>query len=110
MSFSAQTQFVPGDPKGMQVWALTHYLEHQIFYNTLLSQGTVTINYPLQMIENMDEWLAWHDEEHQSVWKGVGGGQATDLQRVDWKNTNNLLDWFQIHAQVHYQIRQSLGL
>lgn len=112
MAFSALTQFVPGDEPGQNRWLLEHYLEHQMFYTTLLEQSPaiVTVNYPIQRIETWPDWLAAHNQQHQSLWTGIGGGEATDLGTLKWEDKNALLDWFQTHADVHTQIRDSLGL
>lgn len=110
MAFSSLTQYFPGDEDGKQRWLLEHYLEHQQMYLALMALGFVSINLPIQHMEDPPSWLAAHALVSQSVWTGIGGGQSVDLERVDWDKSDELLDWFNIHASWHFQARQSLGL
>lgn len=112
MAFEAVFQFVPGDDAGLNRFLIEHYVEHQIFYKTLLGQtpAVVTVNYPIQRMEDPKDWLAAHQKMSQSVWTGIGGGQSTDLGSVDWKQEEKVMDWLQIHNQWHAQVRESLGL
>jgi hypothetical protein len=112
VAFSAVFQFVPGDPGGMSRFLLEHYVEHMQFYDSLLGRtpSVVTVNYPIQRMEDPEEWLASHQLMSQSVWTGLGGGQSTDFGRLDWKNPNQVQDWFNLHRQWHASVRDSLGL
>jgi hypothetical protein len=112
MSFSAVFQFVPGDEQGMNRFLLEHYLEHQQFYKALLAETppVVTVNLPIQRMDDPQEWLDAHQDVTQSVWTGLGGGQTTDFGRLDWDDHNMVQDWMQRHADWHRQVRDALGL
>ena len=96
----------------MNRFLLEHYVEHQQFYKTLLAQtpSVVTVNLPIQRMEDPQDWLAAHQEVSQSVWSGLGGGQSTDFGRLDWKDPNKVQDWLQIHSDWHRSVRNALGL
>lgn len=112
MTFSAVFQFAPGDAKGMQAWLLEHYLEHMEFYRTLLAEtpSIVTVNLPIQRMEEPEGWLAAHQQMSQSVWSGIGGGQSTDFGDLDWQDQQKVQDWMNEHALWHKAVRESLGL
>lgn len=110
--FSTVNVFLPGDEAGLGRWLLEHYVEHQNFYRALLeaTPPVETTNLPIQRIDNIEAWLAAHQRMSQSVWTGIGGGQSTDFERVDWDNKGQLQDWLQTHALWHSQVRDSLNL
>lgn len=112
MAFSSTFQFIPGDEAGKNRWLLDHYLEHMQFYRTLLGQtpSVVTVNYPLQRMEEPRAWLDAHQKMSQSVWSGIGGGQSADFGDVDWENPQKVQDWMNIHGLWHQQVREALGL
>lgn len=112
MSFSAVFQFKVGDEAGKNRFLLEHYVEHQMFYKTLLGQtpSVVTLNYPIQRMDNEQEWLASHQRMSQAVWSGLGGGQSTNFETLDWSNPGQVQDWFNLHALWHQSVRDALGL
>jgi hypothetical protein len=112
MAFSPVSVFIPGDPFGQDKWLLEHYIEHQLFYTTLLGQATsvVTISMPIQRMRDPVAWLDTHNKVSQSVWTGIGGGQSLDLGSVDWNDSRELQDWLEYHAAWHQSVRDSLGL
>jgi hypothetical protein len=112
MAFSSVFQFTPGDGPGMNRWLLEHYLEHMAFYRALLAQSpsVITVNYPIQRMEDQRDWLAAHNKMSQSVWTGVGGGESTDFGDLDWSDATKVQDWMNIHALWHKRVRDSLGL
>lgn len=112
MSFSAVFQFRVGDEGGKNRFLLEHYVEHEQFYKALLGQtpSVRTVNYPIQRMDSEKDWLAAHQKMSQSVWTGIGGGQSTDFESLDWKNPAQVQDWFNLHALWHKSVRDSLGL
>lgn len=112
MAFSSVWQFVVGDEAGKGRWLLEHYLEHQQFYRALLAQSPsfASVNYPLQRMEDPTKWLGAHQEESQSVWTGIGGGQSTDFGTLNWSSPTEVQDWMNLHQLWHAQVRTSLGL
>lgn len=112
MAFSALFQWVPGDERGLNRFLLEHYIEHRLFADTLLGQtpSVRTLDYPLQHMDRPRDWLGAHQKVSQSVWTGIGGGQTTDLESVNWDDPGALQDWQQIHLAWHQQVRSSLNL
>lgn len=112
MAFSAVFQFMPDDVAGRERWLLEHYLEHMQFYRTLLEQtpSVVTVNYPIQRMDEPTAWLGAHQKMSQSVWSGIGGGQSTNFGDLDWDDPGKLQDWMESHAQWHRAVRDELGL
>lgn len=113
MAFSDLTTFVVGDQAGQAHWALEHYVEH-LNFNGVLATSTVALasitNYPLQDMSDIKRWLAVHQRWHQAVWSAIGAGVGVDLSGVDWKKDNEVYDWQQVHAAIHGDVRNALGL
>ena len=112
MTFSVVYQWVPGDTIGLQRFLIEHYLEHRLFTSTLLGQTppVKTVEYPLQTMDSPREWLAAHQQVSQSVWTGIGGGESTDFETVNWDDPIQVADWQQLHAAWHESVRSSLNL
>lgn len=110
MAFSAVFQYRLDDEAGKGRFLIEHYIEHQNFYKSLLDQGFVATNYPIQRMEDPQRWLAAHQEMSQSVWTGLGGGQSTDFGTLDWQSPSQVQDWFRLHLLWHQQVGQALGL
>lgn len=112
MAFSAVFQFRVGDEQGKNRFLLEHYVEHRMFADKLLAQTPPfrATDLPIQTMDDEKRWLAAHQQMSQSVWTGIGGGQMIDLETLDWKNPNQVNDWFNLHALWHKSVRDSLGL
>jgi len=112
VAFSALFQWLPGDSLGLQRFLLEHYLEHRLFTDTLLGQTppVLTVEYPIQQMEDPNRWLTDHQRMSQSVWAGIGGGQSTDFERLDWNDKVAVQDWQLLHAAWHQSVRDSLNL
>lgn len=112
MAFADVWQFAPGDESGKGRWLLEHYLEHQQFTAALATQ-TVTlsfISYPIQRMEDPQEWLAAHQELSQNQWSAAGGGQSTDFRTLDWNDSQAVQDWMNLHQLWHASLRSTLNL
>lgn len=113
MAFSDIPTWTVGDMAGQGRWALDHYLEH-VAFNGVLATSTIALasitNYPLQDMSDIERWLAAHQRWHQAIWKAIGGSNAVDLSRLDWKNEDQVYDWQQVHAAVHGDVRTTLGM
>ncbi len=112
MSFSAVSEWVPGDDIGLQKFLLEHYLEHRLFTDTFLSQSPPikTLEYPLQTMPDPKQWLADHQRVSQSQWTAAGGGESIDLERLNWDDPIQVVDWQVFHAAWHKSMRDSLNL
>lgn len=112
MAFSAVFQFIPGDKEGMNRFLLEHYVEHEMFYKTLLEQSpsVVTANLPIQRLESWETWLGAHQQMTQSVWSGLGGGQSQDFSRLKYEDPFAMQDWMNLHAAWHAEVRAALNL
>lgn len=112
MTFAAVAQWVPGDEIGMQKFLLEHYLEHRLFTDYFLSQSPPikTVEYQIQVMTNPYQWLADHQKMSQSQWTAAGGGESIDLERLNWDDPVQVLDWQLFHAAWHKSLRDSLNL
>jgi hypothetical protein len=101
---------MPGDDAGLQRWLLEHYMEHQQFYRALLEQSpsVVSVNLPIQRMDDPKTWLAAHQMVSQSQWTGAGGGQSTDFGTLDWDDHAAIQDWMNIHREWHERLRDTL--
>lgn len=112
MAFSALFQFQLNDEAGRGRFLIEHYVEHIQFYKALLAQNpsVITVNYPIQHMDDPKTWLGKHQEMSQAVWSGIGGGQSTDFGTLDFNDKNQVMDWFFLHNLWHQQVRASLNL
>lgn len=96
----------------MQRWLLEHYMEHMEFYRALLGHtpSVVSVNYPIERMEQPQDWLAAHQKMSQSVWSGLGGGQSSDFGELDWDDPLQVQDWMYEHHQWHRNVAATLGL
>ena len=111
MAFSALTQFALDDEAGKNRWLLEHYLEHvKISQSVQTTYSVAPTEYPIQTMDDPKVWLSCHQQMSQSVWTAINGGQSIDLETLDWENPVQVLDWFNIHASWHFNVRTTLGL
>lgn len=112
MSFSAVFQFKVGDEGGKNRFLLEHYIEHRQFADVLLGQTppSIPLDYPIQRMEDEGVWLDAHQKMSQSVWTGLGGGQSVDFRSLNWRDENQVQDWFNLHQLWHKAVREVLGL
>ena len=75
-----------------------------------LNPAFVPVDLPIQRMDDPEEWLDAHQRMTQSVWTGIGGGQTTDFERLDFNSPTDLTDWQNIHHLWHMQARASLGM
>ena len=110
MTFAAVSNFVVGDDPGMARWLLEHYYEHIELNQAVQALGALIPSYPIQQMSDKEAWLAGHKRIHQAIWSAVGGGVASDLSLLDWENDSQVYDWLNLHASIHANVRESLGL
>lgn len=112
MTFSAIAGEMPKDEAGWGQWFLEHAREHRSFTGVLLAQtpSVATAEFPIDRMDDPEDWLNAHMEMSQSVWSGAGGGQCTDLRTVEWSDEQQLNQWLLVHEQWHATMRDTLGL
>lgn len=110
MTFAAISNFVVGDDPGMARWLLEHYYEHLSLNQAVQALGATIPDYPIQQMGEKQAWLAGHQRIHQAIWSAIGGGVASDLSLLDWEDDSQVYDWLNLHASIHTNVRNTLGL
>lgn len=110
MTFAAIDHWALGDEPGFNRWLIEHYMEHLQFQEGVQALGYVLPSYPIQRMDDPVTWLDVHHKTHQAIWTAIGGGVSSDLATVDWANESQVYNWMDLHAQVHGDVRTSLGI
>lgn len=101
-----------GNTEGLEVFLLENALQHQLFKNTFNTRNQIVPSYNLfdVQIENIDDWMLPHQNEHQAFAEYLGLGNPVNLLDMNWNNEEQFYDWISDHYYIHYAIAASLGL
>jgi len=100
-----------GDREGLDVLLFENAMQHQLFRNTLFRNGQAIPSYPLFAadVDNLDDWLIAHQDEHQALAKLLNLNNPFNLLDVDWNDQTQFYDWIASHLFIHQQIAQVFG-
>ena len=101
-----------GDDEGLQLFLFENALQHNLFKNGLFNKGFITPSYNLYdvQIENLDDWMLPHQQEHQAFAEYLGLQNPINLLDMNWNDESQFYDWLSSHYYIHAQIASSLGL
>ena len=101
-----------GDEESLQVFLFENSLQHQLFKSTFQRNGISTPSYNLfdMQIENIDDWLLPHQDEHQAFSSYLGLQNPINLLDMNWNNEEQFYDWISDHYFIHYSIAATLGV
>lgn len=101
-----------GDTEGLQIFLMENALQHTLFKTSFYSLGLITPSYNLfdLQIENIDDWLLPHQNEHQAFSDYLGLQNPINLLDMNWNNEEQFYDWVSDHYYIHTAIASSLGL
>lgn len=101
-----------GNTESLQVFLLENALQHQLFRNTLAGLNVRTPSYNLfdMQIENIDDWMLPHQDEHQAFAQLLGLDNPINLLDMNWNNEEQFYDWISDHYFIHAAIAGGLGL
>ena len=60
-------------------------------------------------IEDLDDWLAIHQVEHQVFASILDLDNPFNLLDTDWNQEDDFYDWIQQHLLIHEQIARALS-
>ena len=101
-----------GNTESLQVFLLENALQHSLFRTTFAGMGLKTPSYNLfdMQIENIDDWLLPHQDEHQAFSSYLGLQNPINLLDMNWNNEEQFYDWISDHYFIHYSIAATLGV
>lgn len=101
-----------GDKDSLGEFLFENGLQHQLFYNILGDNGIGIIKYPITDadLNNLDDWLFVHNQEHQALASTLGLDNPFQLLDADWNVENDFYDWIAVHQTIHEQIAAALGV
>ena len=110
MDTLSQVRF--GDPDGLNEFLFENGIQHQSFAERLQDLGFQVPRYPLidADVEDLDDWLAIHQIEHQSFATILDLDNPFNLLDSDWNQEDDFYDWIQQHLLIHEQIARTLGV
>jgi hypothetical protein len=101
-----------GDVEGLQVFLLENALQHQRFKAAFTLQGIQPPSFNLfdVDVENIDDWLLPHQNEHQFFSAVLGLSNPISLLDSNWNNEEQFYDFISDHYFVHAAVAASLGI
>lgn len=101
-----------GDRDGLGEFLFENGTQHQLFYEILADQGILIPKYPITDadIDNLDDWLFVHNQEHQSLASALNLDNPFQLLDADWNVEADFYDWIGVHQSIHQQIAAALGV
>lgn len=108
MDALAQVRF--GDPEGLKEMLFENGVQHRSFAERLIDAGFIVPRFPLidADIEDLDDWLAVHQIEHQAFATILDLDNPFNLLDTDWNQEDDFYDWIQQHLLIHEQIARAL--
>jgi hypothetical protein len=61
-------------------------------------------------IEDLDDWLAIHQIEHQAFATILDLNNPFNLLDADWNQEDDFYDWINSHLLIHEQIARALSI
>jgi len=112
MNFEALSYVKFGDKDGLGEMLFENGIQHQVFYEILADKGIAIQKYPLTDadIDNLDDWLLIHNQEHESLATQLGLDNPFQLLDSDWNVEDDFYDWIGVHQTIHQQIAAALGI
>lgn len=100
------------DEEGLQIFLMENALQHQLFRSTLGTKGFPTPSFNLfdLQIENIDDWMLPHQNEHEAYAEILGLDNPINLLDMNWNDETQFYDWMADHYYIHTAIAASLGL
>ena len=112
MNMEALSYVKFGDREGLGEMLFENGVQHQLFYEVLADSGILIQKYPITdaYIENLDDWLFVHNQEHESLASTLGLDNPFQLINADWNVEEDFYDWIGVHQTIHTQIAAALRL
>lgn len=101
-----------GDVDSLGLFLFENGVQHQLFRETFMDKGIRVPAYPIADvdIDNLDDWLLPHQDEHQSFASLLGLNNPFNLLDVDFNKEDDFYDWVASHLFIHQQIAAALNL
>ena len=101
-----------GDTESLQVFLFENALQHALFRTTFSGLNIKTPAYNLydMQIENIDDWMLPHHDEHAAFAQALGLDNPVNLLDMNWNNEEQFYDWMSDHYFIHAAIAGNLGL
>lgn len=101
-----------GDAESLGEFLFENGVQHYLFWEQLTDSGVTYPKYPITDadINNLDDWLLAHQEEHQALSSYLNLSNPFNMLDVDFNKEQDFYDWLGTHLTIHQQIAQALGL
>ena len=87
-----------------------HEVSHQTIASKLIGSGKLVAMIPLSDVpQDNPDWMLDHYKIHREIAQAMNFS-VPDLASVDFDDEAQYTDWMQLHAQIHHQINDSLGI
>ena len=112
MNFQNLSDVKFGDREGLSQMLFENGLQHQVFRESFSRNGFSVPAYPLTDvdIDNLDDWLIGHTDEHIAFDKILGLSSPFNLLDIDWNNESDFYDWISSHLFIHQVEAAALGI
>lgn len=101
-----------GDNEGLQVFLLENALQHDRFKKAFIAKGITPPSFNLFDIDidNIDDWMLPHQNEHQFFSSALGLSNPIGLLDMNWNNEEQFYDFMNDHYYVHVAVATALGI
>jgi hypothetical protein len=112
MDMSALSSAEFGNVESLNAMLFENGMQHQLFRDTVFRLGQSVPAYPLMEadVDNLDDWLIAHQDEHQAYASLLGLNNPFNLLDVDWNDQDQFYDWISSHLFIHETIASALGV
>ena len=107
-----QLAYLPqGDKQALMDWAREHSNWHKLVAQKAIQRGNLTLGtYDVADMADLDDFLYFHNAEHENTASVFGIGAPPDLSYWDQEEPINWANWLQAHALTHLNEQKALGL
>jgi hypothetical protein len=111
MNFILFSDMKYGDEDSMRDFLFHNSLSHKAVAEKFIAGGMTALTYPLDDIGDLQDWLTTHAMVHQRELSNLGATEVFHiLDDTDWSDEHTFRNWHFMHALLHQQVDQALGI
>ena len=99
-----------GDENALRDFIMRNSLAHKEVAVKFFAQGKSVPAYPIDNIDDLQDWLSSHNLIHQKELENLGSTQDYHLDQTDWNDEGQFREWLFMHALLHQSVNQALGI
>ena len=97
------------DKEAFSQFVFVHLLSHDAIGNYVHDQNLAVTNYPLDNIENKQDWMFTHNQAHIMIAQRLGLTAPQDLELYDLEEASEFYDFMALHGNEHDRVFLAMG-